>query len=145
MKNKFTFIFAILILTAAVLGCSSLDGLRGSKDDAPPVKRDEVAVKKEQLETKDKTLSDRAVDVAVGEKTTGVPECDEVFAFFDNEMNNADDDFVTKATKKTIFNVIKEQIKTGLEEKSSDKKQMAKTCSEYLEQLKTQKAAESEK
>ena len=51
-----------------------------------------------------KSLSDRAVDTAVGESRIGVPECDEVMDLINAEMNNPDDDFVTKAIKATVLN-----------------------------------------
>ncbi len=82
-----------------------------------------------------KTLTDKAVDVAVGRETSGVPECDEVADFFEAYGNNPDDDIVTKAVKGTVVNKIKESFKKSIQENKSDKAELAKTCKEFKSQL----------
>jgi len=84
---------------------------------------------------KDKTLTDRGVDVAVGNEKIGVPECDEVVDFLDREIRDADDDFVTKAVKKTALNQFKQQFKQAIEENKTDKVQLAKVCKDFKQNL----------
>lgn len=94
-----------------------------------------------------KSTSDKAVDTVVGESKIGVPECDEVMNELTKEMNNPDDNFVTKAIKATVLNRIKDGIRESVEQNKSDKVEMAKTCKEFKAQLEKykeeQKANES--
>jgi hypothetical protein len=122
MKNKSTFIVAILALSFLVLGCGSLNPFSGSSSGS-------------SSSNDNKTLTDRAVDTAVGESKIGVPECDEVMALVDAEMNNPDDDFVTKAIKATVLNRIKDGIRDSVEQNKTDKTEMAKTCKEFKTQF----------
>ena len=91
-----------------------------------------------------KSLEDRGVDIVVGEKKIGVTECDEVIEFFHKEMNNPDDGFVTKAVKKTILNQLKDQFRQAIEENKTDKKELAKVCKDFKQNLEQYKR-ESEK
>ena len=87
-----------------------------------------------------KTITDKAVDTAVGESKIDVPECDEVMDMLAAEANNPDDGFVTKAVKATFLNKIKEAIKQSVEENKNDKAELAKTCTEFKTQLQKYKA-----
>ena len=82
-----------------------------------------------------KSLSDRAVDTAVGESKIGVPECDEVINLINAEMNNPNDDFVTKAVKATVLNRIKDGIRDSVERNKTDTTELAKTCKEFKTQF----------
>lgn len=82
-----------------------------------------------------KTLTDTAVDTAVGEKKIGIPECDEAMDILEAQANNPDDNFVTKAVKKTMLNTFREQLKQSLEKNKSDKKEVAKFCKQFKDNL----------
>jgi hypothetical protein len=56
------------------------------------------------------------------------------------EMNNPDDDFVTKAVKATILNRIKDGIRDSVEKNKTDTAEMAKTCKEFKKQFEKYKA-----
>jgi len=121
MKNKAIITLIGIIFFAMVLGCSRL--VPGSKSSDNPQSGD------------NKTLTDKGVDVVVGDEKIGVPECDEVVDFFNREIDNPDDDFVTKAVKKTVLNKLKEQFKQMIEENKTDKVELAKTCKEFKKNL----------
>lgn len=135
MKNKIFALAAALILLAAVLGCGSLNPL-SSKGGTSPT-------------PSNKTLTDKGIDIAVGEESTGVPECDEVMDMIAVEANNPDDGYVVKAIKATFLNRIKEGIKKAIEEnknKNADNKaDIAKTCRDFKDQLIKYKAEEQKK
>ncbi len=95
--------------------------------------------------SKDKTLTDKAVDKTVGQSKIGVPECDEVMDAIEAELSNSEDDFVTKAIKATVLNRIKDSIKQAVEENKSDTVEMAKTCKEFKTQFEKYKAEEQNK
>ena len=122
MKNKLTLTFATAIILFAGLGCGVIDKVQktvtGSEENGSTT-------------SSNKTITDKAVDVAVGDEKIGIPECDEVMDFFSAEANNPDDDFVTKAVKATILNKMKEQFKKSLEENKTNKADLAKTCKEF--------------
>ena len=132
MKNKLTFLTVLIALTVLVLGCG-LNPFGGSR------------TAESNSSQKDKTLTDKAVDTAVGETKIGVPECDEVMDAITAEMNNSDDNFVTKAVKATILNRIKDGIRESVEKNKQDKAEMAKTCKEFKKQFDKYKAEEEAK
>lgn len=82
-----------------------------------------------------KTLTDHAVDTAVGEKKIGIPECDEALDILTIQAENPDDNFVTKAIKKTALNTFRDQLKQNLEENKADKKEVAKFCREFRDNM----------
>ncbi len=127
MKNKAIIPIVGLILLSMILGCGFLPS-GGSSGGG------------NSQESDNKSLTDKAVDTAIGEEKIGIPECDEVVEFFQRELNNADDDFVTKAVKGTILNRMKDQFKKSLEENKTDKVELAKSCREFKTQLDKYKA-----
>jgi|SRR5687768_9432671 len=129
MRNKYSLIAVLLILAVLGLGCSSINPFSGS--DAGP--------------TKDKSITDKGVDVTVGRSKIGVPECDEVSDLIEAEMNNPDDNFVTKAVKATILNRIKDGIRESVEKNKDDTVELAKTCKEFKVQFEKYKAEEQSK
>jgi hypothetical protein len=56
------------------------------------------------------------------------------------ELNNSEDDFVTKAVKATVLNRIKDSIRQSVEENKSDTVELAKTCREFKTQFEKYKA-----
>lgn len=137
MKNKFALVTAGGFLLLMVLGCMcGSNPFSGSK--AP---ERSTSTNQGSQGDKDKTITDKAVDVAVGEQTTGIPECDAVMSFIEREANNPNDDVVTKAIKATVFNRIKEELRKNIEQNQTDKEQMTRNCQELmknLEQFKTE-------
>lgn len=123
MNNKSTFLIVVVFLSVLALGCSSLNPFSGSSSS-----------------NDNKTLTDKAVDTAVGESKIGVPECDEVMDLINAEMNNPDDDIVTKTIKATVLNRIKDGIRDSVEQNKTDKAEMAKTCKEFKTQFEKYKA-----
>ena len=121
MKNTVTFILVIAIIANVGLGCS-LVGRASERSE------------------ENKTLKDKAIDIAVGDEKIGVPECDEVMDFFNKEMSNPDDDFVTKAVKATALKKFKEKFREAIEENKTDKVELAKTCREFKSNLEIYKA-----
>lgn len=130
MKNATSLFLAAAMLFVSILGCSSA---RPSSGDDKPAER------------KDKTLTDKAVDTTVGRSKIGVPECDEVMDAIEGELNNSDDNFVTKAVKATFLNRIKDGIRKSVEDSKGDTVEMAKTCKEFKTQFDKYKAEEESK
>jgi hypothetical protein len=128
MKNLFS-IAALTVLMGVVLGCSSLNPFSGGSSSG-------------SSSSDNRSLSDRAVDTAVGNSKIGVPECDEVMDLIDAELNNPDDDFVTKAIKATVLNRIKDGIRDSVQNSNSNTNnaELAKTCKEFKTQLEKFKA-----
>ena len=132
MKNRNSLIVTILMLAAVAIGCSSINPFSGPESSGPS-------------NPKDKTLTDKGVDVTVGRSKIGVPECDEVMDLIEAEMNNPDDNFVAKAVKATILNRIKDGIRESVEKNKQDTVEMAKTCKEFKIQFDKYKAEEQSK
>ncbi|CAN5628382.1 hypothetical protein BH10ACI3_BH10ACI3_12460 [soil metagenome] len=135
MKNKITLLLAGSLLLLSVLACGSLNPFSDKAKKNQP--------------NSNKTLTDKGVDTVVGNETTGVPECDEVFDMINQETNNPDDNFVTKAIKATFLNKIKESIKKAIDDNKNKNANatadLAKTCTDFKKQLIKYKAEEEEK
>lgn len=127
MKNLSSILIAGVVLIAT-LGCGIVDRVQKEVTGS------------DSSSNSNKSLSDRAVDTAVGESKIGVPECDEVMDLIDAEMNNPDDDFVTKAVKATVLNRIKDGIRDSVEQNKTNTAEMAKTCKEFKKQFDRYKA-----
>lgn len=138
MKNKFTFVASLLILTTFALGCSWLNPF-SEKESSNNRGRNSSSG------SQDKTITDKAVDTAVGEKKIGIAECDEVMDLITKEMNNPDDDVFTKTIKATIFNRIKDSIRENVEQNQSDPEELVKTCKELKIQFEKAKTEQEEK
>lgn len=130
MKNILSLIVTLVIIFSTGLGCSLVGHAEKNSKDSEP----------------SKTLKDRGVDIVVGDEKIGIQECDDVVDFFNREINDADDDFVTKAVKKTALNQFKEQFREAVEENKTDKVQLAKVCKDFKENLeKFKEESENEK
>jgi len=121
MKNSVTLFLVAVIIMGLGLGCS----LAGRAQEKPE---------------DNKTLKDRAVDITVGDEKIGIQECDDVVDLLNKEINNPDDDFVTKAVKATALNKFKEKFREAVEENKTDKVELAKTCREFKSNLEKYKA-----
>ncbi|MGB7210863.1 MAG: hypothetical protein WBD27_19565 [Pyrinomonadaceae bacterium] len=134
MKNNLILSSVGAILLVSVLGCSSINPFSGSDKPA-----------NSPADSRDKSLTDKAVDKTVGQSRIGVPECDEVMDAITEELNNSEDDFVTKAIKATILNRIADGIRQSVEENKSDTVELAKTCKEFKTQFAKYKEEEKNK
>lgn len=128
MKNKFTFFVSLSLVLFAALGCSSLNPLGG-----------------DSASQSNKSIGDKAVDVAVGESKIGVPECDEVMDKVTAELNSPDEGYVTKAIKATVLNRIKDGIRESYEKNPNDTAELVKTCKEFAVQFAKYKAEDEAK
>ena len=131
MKNKISIVLVSSILLIITLGCSY------SGTGEQPVGGIENT-------STNKSLTDRAVDTAIGEGKTGVPECDEVMDMVTAYANNPEDGYIVKAAKAVVFNRIKESVRQTIETNQGDPKEIAKNCREIkteIERFKTEEAS----
>jgi hypothetical protein len=126
MNNSYSLILIIGIVLSSGLSCSFI-GNAGGTSSAPD----------------NRSVTDKAVDAAVGVEKIGIQECDEVVDLLNAEINNPNDDFVTKAVKATVLNKIKDEFKKALEQNQSNRKEMAEICGEFKKNLETYKAQQS--
>ena len=133
MKNTIFASLAIILLLCVGLACSSINPF-SDKGKAANTKAGS-----------NKSLTDKAVDTAVGEQKIGVPECDEVVDMLQEFANNPDDNFVVKAGKAMFVNKIRESIKKSVEENKGDKAELAKNCKEFKTELEKYKAEQDAK
>ncbi|HKP70446.1 MAG TPA: hypothetical protein VJV05_14255 [Pyrinomonadaceae bacterium] len=131
MRNT---LITIAITVPLVLGCGIMD--RAQKAVSEGNANTAVIPSSSSSNTSsNKTITDHAVDTAVGEKKIGIAECDEAMDLLEGQANNPDDNFVTKAVKKTALNTFREQLKKNLEENKADKKEVAKFCTEFKDNM----------
>ena len=119
MKNFFTIIFAGVML-AATLGCGLVSRLQDETTGSS---------------NSNKTIGDKAVDVAVGDTKIGIKECDDVVDILNEQINDPEESFVTKALKRTILNQFRDQLKQSLENNKADKQAVAEFCREFKKNL----------
>ena len=125
MMHKFLLLVIVLIFG---FGCGMIDRARraATEPDANTTKIDVNS---------NKSLTDTVVDTAVGEKKVGIVECDEALDILTAQANDPDDNFVTKAVKKTALNQFRDHLKKSLEESKTDRKDVAKFCREFKDNL----------
>lgn len=82
-----------------------------------------------------KTMTDKAVDAATGEQKIGIVECDEAIDILSAQAENPDDNFVTKAVKKTALTTFRDQLKKQIEQQNHDRTEVAKFCREFRDNL----------
>lgn len=119
MRNIFTFLLAGALL-AMTLGCGLVSGIQEEATGSS---------------NSEKTLGDKAVDAAVGDTKIGIKECDDVVDLLNEQINDPEESFVTKALKRTVLNQFRDQLKRSLEENRADKKQVAQFCAEFRKNL----------
>jgi hypothetical protein len=121
MKNSVTLIVALSLLTAFGLGCGILGRATGGSGDTNA--------------NDNRSLTDKAVDTAVGKTKIGIPECDDAMDLLEQQANNPDDNFVTKALKQTVLNQFREKLKQAMEENKGNKTEIAKFCREFRQNV----------
>lgn len=129
MKNKIALIAALAMLLVTVLGCGLISKTETSKTNS----------------ASNKTLTDTAVDTAVGEQKIGIPECDEVMDMLEAYANDPNDGYVVKAGKRLFVNKIRETIKGSIEQNKTDKTTVAKNCRDAKVELEKAKAEQGTK
>lgn len=138
MANK---LILLAIILWAGLGCGLVDRARKAATETTQSNSNTASLPVNI--NSNKSLTDTAVDAAVGEKKIGIAECDEALELLTAEAEDPDDGFVTKAVKKTALNTFRDHVKRSLDESKSDKKELAKFCREFRDNLGDSKSAEN--
>ena len=136
MKNKKTLLITILILLNLILGCNFYQPSSESSNNNA------------STSPENKDLTDKVIDKTVGEERIGVPECDELLDFFDEQTKSEDENYIVKATRAFYFNKIRESIRKDLEDNQDNpnkKQEMAKNCRDYKDQIDKYKTEEDSK
>ena len=128
MKKNFIPAFATAMVLSTVLGCGLFDEAKKT-----------VVGNDNSASNSNKTLTDKAVDVAVGEKKVGIAECDEVIDILAAEANDPDDNLVTKAIKQTALNQFRDKVKESLEQNKANKADVSKFCRDFKSNLQSYK------
>ena len=123
MVNK---LFLLAILLFVGFGCGMIDEARKSATGESNTAANINA---------NKTLTDKAIDTAVGEKKVGIPECDEALSILAAQADNPDDNFLVKAGKRTALNAFRDQVNKSLEQNKTDKTEVAKYCKDFRDTL----------
>lgn len=120
MRNLFTLILVFAGL-GATLGCGLIQRAQ-----------EEVVG---TSNASNRSIEDKAVDVAVGDAKIGIRECDEVVEILNGQINDPDDNFVTKALKRTMLNQFRDQLKKSLEQNPTNKQAVGEFCAEFKKNL----------
>ena len=137
MRNK---LFLILIILPVVFGCGLVDRARKAATETQSSNSNVASIPVST--NSNKSLTDTAVDAAVGEKKIGIVECDEAMELLTAQADDPEDSFVTKAVKKTALNTFRDHVKKSLDDSQTDKKALAKFCREFSDNLVDSKTAE---
>ncbi len=123
MANK---ILLLAILIFIGLGCGIADRVRRATEGESNSVANTSA---------NKTLTDKAVDTAVGEQKVGIPECDEALEILYVQANDPNDNFLVKAGKKTALNAFRDQLKKSLDQNNANKTDVAEFCKDFRDNL----------
>ena len=128
MRNK---LFLVAVILPFILGCGIGDRVQRAITEEPATNVNGTAANVNA----NKSLTDKAVDTAVGGQKIGIQECDEAMDILEAQANNPDDNFVTKAVKKTALNTFRDQLKQQVEQNPTNKGEVAKFCREFRNNL----------
>jgi hypothetical protein len=128
MKNTISLFVALMMIFVTGVGCSFLTN---SSDQPATSNRPSSA------SGSNKSITDRAVDTAVGETKIGIQSCDDVVDILNAQINDPDENFVTKAIKKTALNQFRDSVKKSIEENGADKQAVESFCLEFKKNLQT--------
>ena len=126
MINKPILLISILIL---VLGCGLADRVQKT------VSNESASNSVVANVNANKSLTDKAIDTAVGGEKVGIPECDEALDMLEAQANNPDDGWVVKAGKKTALTMFRDQLKKSMEQNQTNKTEVARFCREFRDNL----------
>jgi soluble cytochrome b562 len=126
MKNKIIIPVILMIVLTISLGCGISESVEKAVSGTGETNSNGAG---------NKTLTDTAIDTAVGNEKIGVQECDDLLEDLAAIVQKPDDNYVSKATRQYVLSKIRENIKKSIEQNKNDKTQMAKECKEYRGQL----------
>ncbi len=126
--NKYLSLVAFAIVICAVLGCGKLT------ESAQKSAAGESNLNANSANS-NKSLTDRAIETAVGDDKVGIPECDEVITILAAQTNNPDDNVITKALKLTALNRFRAEVRKGLEEHKANRADTVKFCKDFKSSL----------
>ncbi|MFN2411557.1 MAG: hypothetical protein ABR535_00665 [Pyrinomonadaceae bacterium] len=118
-------LIGLAVLVAVGLGCGWVDRVRQAATEET----------NSSANSGNKTITQPAVETAVGETKIGIPECDEALNHLVDRANNPDDNFIVRAAKKTAATQFRDQVKKMIEDKGTDKKEAAKYCRDFRDSL----------
>ncbi len=143
MKNKTILIFAVSIIFLFILGCGITDSIKKSIGGEQTNANSTAPTK--PTDENDKPENPEVTGTTPDEEKIGIPECDEVFEMLTEQMKPKEDEtYITKATRQTILNSIRDSFKESIKNEK-DKEKLTRNCKKYLEQLKKYKAEEDAK
>lgn len=130
MNRPINLFVALFFLAFVALGCRFLSSSENGPANTPAPT---------PAANSNRTLTDKAIDSAVGRSHVGIAECDSVLDAIEAELNNPDDNYVIKAAKATVLNQIKESIKQEVE-RNANKADAVEMCREFQKQFEKFKA-----
>ncbi len=142
MNKHLSNLIVVSLLLVCVSGCGLVSRMQKTVSESD---RSKPSGNSQILETKDKSLTDKAIETTVGDEKIGVPECDDLIEYFAEQSKTEDENYLTKATRQYFMNKIRESFKQSIEENKGDKVKMAKECKDYRRQLDKFKAEEDSK
>ncbi len=128
MKNNLSILLILAIFMSLVLGCGISERIQKA------VEGDKTS-KSGTANGDDKSLTDKAINSVADGETSGVPECDEVIAIIDQQLESKDDNWMSKAAKGYIFGQFKKSIKESMEKEKGDKTKLAEQCKDMKKQV----------
>lgn len=117
MKNKFVFLFVILLLLTIGFGCSYIDQARELTNS-----------------NSNKSTVEKGVDTVQGEKKIGVKECDDFMDELEKSNKKDGEDFISEAARRVFVNELRDKLRKSIEENKKDPAKQAQECKEYKEQ-----------
>lgn len=138
MNKKLPSLLALIALLAIALGC----GFSNPLSEGPSNTAANRTGSNNRNANANRSLTDVAVDTAVGEQKIGVPECDEVMDLLTTYANNPEDNFAVRAAKGVFVNKIKESIRQSIEQNQTDKADLSRVCKEAKTELEKYRSQE---
>lgn len=115
MKNKIISNIALFVLVFTFSGCTYINEYTNSNSN--------------------KTLAEKAVNEATGEKKIGIKECDDLMDDIATQNKSKDDNIIKQAAREYFLNEMRDSIRKKVEENKKDPAKQAQDCKQYQEQF----------
>ncbi len=124
MKNNVCSFIICFVALASVLGCGMSSGAKKAANT-------KTTANANSTNANEDSLTNKAINAAVGESKLGIPECDELFDALAVQTSSPDDSVVTRTAKQVFLNKLREDLKKSTEENRNDKVKMATQCRDF--------------
>lgn len=130
MRSSINSVLAVSLVCVVGLGCNMSEKIDSAMGNANAANKSNANANKPE-----KSLTQKAMESAVGEEKVGIPACDEALEMLAEQASNPDDNVIVQAGKKTALNRFRTEIRNRLEQKKANRDDVEKFCRDFRDTI----------